>query len=181
MIIGLKQWWRWAGMAVVMTGCATEPVPISDSPLSNSPLAQVHANPSDHRGYTVRWGGTALEVENRGKETVLLILGRPLDDEGKPLVEGASPGRFIANVKGFLDPGVYSSGRLVTVVGTIAGSESKKIDSHSYRYPVVAVDDHYLWPRQTAQGNDCNPRFWYGSRFYPWYRFGDAGPVRHCS
>ncbi|MDN5849978.1 MAG: Slp family lipoprotein [Nitrococcus sp.] len=166
-----------ASIIVALSGCATAPVPIPAPPVSNPPLAQVHANPSDYRGLTARWGGTIIEVENREQETVLLIMGRPLDDEGMPQVEAASPGRFMAKIKGFLDPVIYSPGRLVTVAGTIVGSESRKIGSYSYRYPVLAGKDYYLWPKlpQAVRYNTCYTGFCYGSPFYPWYGVGYAG------
>ncbi|MDN5869238.1 MAG: Slp family lipoprotein [Nitrococcus sp.] len=173
--------WFLAGM-VVLSGCATAPVPIPAPPVTNPPLARVHANPSDYRGLTVRWGGTIIKVENQEQETVLLIMGRPLDDEGRPLVDAASPGRFMAKINGFLDPVLYSPGRLMTVAGTIVGSESRKIGSYSYRYPVVAAEDYYLWPKlpQSVRYNPCYNPFWYGAPFYPWYGFRCAWPIGYC-
>lgn len=176
----LQRWWLIAGVIAVLSGCTTtqEPVPIPAAPPNNPSLAQVHAQPGEYRGLGVRWGGTIIEVENREQETVLLIMGRPLDDEGEPQIEGTSQGRFMAKINGFLDPVVYSPGRLVTVAGTVTGAESRKIGSYSYRYPVVAVEDYYLWPqpRQMVRYSTCYNRFWYGSPFYPWYRFGYGWP-----
>ncbi|MDN5869237.1 MAG: Slp family lipoprotein [Nitrococcus sp.] len=163
----------------VLSGCATAPVPIPAPPVGNPPLAQVHANPSDYRGLTVRWGGTIIKVENQEQETVLLIMGRPLDDEGRPLVDAASPGRFMAKINGFLDPVLYSPGRLMTVAGTVVGSESRKIGSYSYRYPAIAAKDYYLWPksRQSVRHNSCDNDSCYGSPYYPWYGVGFAGRI----
>lgn len=176
-----QNWWFLAGVVLALSGCATVPVPIPASSVSNPSLAEVRESPSDYRGLTVRWGGTIIKVENREQETVLLIMGRPLDDEGKPQIEGASPGRFMAKIDGFLDPVIYSPGRLVTVAGTIVGSESRKIGRYSYRYPVVAVEDYHLWPSQpTDRPEACYNRIWYGAPFYPWYGFGYVWPVGYC-
>lgn len=169
---------------VVLSGCSTVPVPIPAPSVGNPSLEQVRASPSDYRGPTVRWGGSIIKVENGEKDTVLLVMGRPLDDEGKPLVEAASPGRFMAKIIDFLDPVLYAPGRLVTVAGRVAGSESRKIGGYSYRYPVVAVEDYYLWPRpqplQITRYNPCYNSFWYGSSFYPWYQLRYAWPIAYC-
>lgn len=171
----LQRWWLFASIMALLSGCATQaPAPIAAAPPNNPPLAQVRANLSDYQGISIRWGGTIAKVENREQETVLLIVSQPLDDEGKPQVGAASQGRFMAKVNGFLDPVIYATGRLVTVVGTVAGSESRKIGSYPYLYPVVAVKDYHLWPlpRRMARYHTCYDPFWYGSPFYPFSRFG---------
>ncbi|MCO6441082.1 MAG: Slp family lipoprotein [Nitrococcus mobilis] len=178
----LQRWWLFAGMLVVLSGCGTQPV-IPEAPANNPRLAQVHTRPNDYRGLAVRWGGTLVEVENRAQETVLLIMGQPLDDDGRPRPDGASQGRFMAKINGFLDPVIYSAGRSVTVVGMLVGAEPRKIGGYTYHYPVVAVEAYHLWPqsRQMARYSPCFNRFWYGSPFYyPWYRFGYLGPAGYC-
>lgn len=179
----LQKWWLFAGMMAVLSGCATQaPAPIAEAPPHNPSISQVRAQPNDYQGIQARWGGTIAAVENREQETRLLIVGWPLDDKGEPQVSTTSQGRFMAKINGFLDPAVYSTGRLVTVVGTIVGSESRKIGSYSYLYPVIAAEHYYLWPRQAARYRgyySCyDPFWWYGppfSRFgygYFGYRYG---------
>lgn len=170
----LQSWWLFAGMMAVLSGCATQiPAPIATAPPNNPRLAQVRAQPSDYQGLEVRWGGTIAAVENREQETVLLIVARPLDDEGRPQVDdAASQGRFMAKINGFLDPAIYTIGRSVTVSGTVAGSESRKIGSYSYLYPVIAAEHYYLWPRpQQMARYSCYDPFWYGPPYYPMSRF----------
>lgn len=177
-----KRWWvLWGGVLAVLSGCGTQPV-IPDAPANNPRLAQVHTRPNDYRGLAVRWGGTIVEVENRERETVLLIMGQPLDDDGEPRPDGASQGRFMAKINGFLDPVVYSAGRSVTVAGTLVGAEPRKIGSYTYRYPVVAAEAYHLWPKQRpmARYNTCFNRFRFGSPFYPWYRLGYGWPRGYC-
>lgn len=176
-----RWWWLLTGVLVVLSGCSTQTV-IPDAPANNPRLAQVHTRPNDYRGLAVRWGGTIVEVENRARETVLLIMGQPLDDDGEPRPNGASQGRFMAKVNGFLDPVVYSVGRSVTVVGTLVGAEARKIGSYTYRYPVVAAEAYHLWPQQRPMPrySSCYNRFWFGSPFYPWYRLGYGMPSGYC-
>lgn len=171
----VQKWWLFAGMMVVLSGCATQvPAPIAAPPSNNPSIAQVRAQPSDYQGIKARWGGTIAEVENREQETVLLIVGLPLDDDGRPQVDAASQGRFMAKINGFLDPVVYATGRMVTVAGTITGSESRQIGSYPYLYPIVAVEHYYLWPRRQRTSADCYPCydsfFWHGPMIFPGYR-----------
>lgn len=173
-----QKWWLVAGLMALLSGCATQaPAPIATAPPNNPSLAQVRAQPNDYKGIKARWGGTIAAVENQEQETVLLIVSRPLNDEGKPQVDATSPGRFMAKINGFLDPAIYTAGRLVTVVGTITGSESRKIGSYSYLYPVVAVEHYYLWPQPAARYRGrypCYDPFWYGPPFSR-FRYGYFG------
>lgn len=171
----LQGWsWFFSGLAVLLGGCATQvPAPIATAPVHNPQLSQVRTHPGDYQGVTVRWGGTIAEVENQEHDTLLVIVDRPLESDGQPQVNDTSQGRFLAQVNGFLDPVVYARGRLLTVVGTVAGSRSRKIGSYPYQYPVVAVESYYLWPRPVETVRyyyPCYDRFWYGPSLYPWYR-----------
>lgn len=175
-----QRWSRlFSGMVLLLSGCATQvPAPIATAPVHNPQLEQVRAHPGNYQGVTVRWGGTIAEVENQEHDTVLVIVDRPLESDGQPQVNDMSQGRFLAQAKGFLDPVVYAPGRLLTVVGTVAGARTRKIGSYSYQYPVVAVESYYLWPRaqQTVRYYPCYDRFWYSSPLYPWYQVPYSWP-----
>src|SRR3569623_722142 len=108
-------------------------------------LEMVRGHVQQYIGTDVRWGGSIVKVENRPAETVLEIVARPLQDYGRPAEVGESSGRFLARYSGFLDPMIYTKGRSVTVVGKIAGEEQRPIDKYTYGFPVVAIENYYLW------------------------------------
>lgn len=138
--------------AGVLAGCASTDVPqaIREAPAEAPTLAQVRAEPPAHQGEAVRWGGEVAEVRNEAEATWLEIVQRPLRGSGAPEAADRSEGRFLARVEGFLEPASYAPGRRVTVVGRLDGTVEGAIDAYDYRYPVVAVDAHHLWPREPA-------------------------------
>ncbi|MEF8792689.1 Slp family lipoprotein [Thiohalorhabdus sp.] len=155
--------------ALLVAGCASrvpeairEPVPRSPEP------AEVRKEPGAHVGAQIRWGGTVAAVHNRQAHTRLEVVARPLASQGRPRPEAASAGRFLAEVEGFLDPAVYSQGRRVTVTGRLAEPETHPIGDYPYRFPVVQVREHYLWPQDKPERSP-KPRYWYRDHWYPYY------------
>jgi outer membrane lipoprotein len=157
---------------VVLGGCASVvPEAIRAAAPGNVQIAQVRAQPQQYRDAVVRWGGDIVSTRNERDHTVLEIVGRELDDEGRPRKEDRSFGRFLARVNGFLDPAIYKADREVTVRGRVEGVTEQSIGEFRYTYPLVRVDEIYLWkPLPPAQ-----PRYpYYHDPFFydPWYPWG---------
>jgi len=162
----------------LLAACATTVPPAIDKAPPDSPeIGTVLADQAAHRNAPVRWGGTILELENRSESTRVTILALPLETHGEPQTGGTSPGRFLADVQGFLDPMVYAKGRQMTVAGTLAGSEAREVGKYSYDYPVVEVTDYYLWPEAPKYQDNDYPYWWYDPWYYPWYPY--YYPRRH--
>jgi outer membrane lipoprotein len=156
----------WLLPALLLAGCAS-PIPkaIREAPPDNPELEAVRSNAAGYASRQVRWGGDILETDNRENDTRLTVLARPLVRNGKPDEDtDQSPGRFIAIVPGFLDPKVYGDKRKITVTGTLQGSESGKVGEFAYTYPVVQVQEYYLWPKEVMV-----PAGWYPWYYDPWY------------
>lgn len=152
----------------LMTGCAsTVPKPIRDAPVGAPSPGVVRADPDAYHDAAVRWGGTIVSVTNKAEFTELELVARPLDDSGRPRPVDRSLGRFLARVPGFLDPAVYERGRLLTVVGVVSGVQERSVGEYPYRFPVVAVDGHHLWPKRTPVSERPYPYDPYG--YDPWY------------
>ncbi len=163
---------RWLPVLLLLAACATTVPPAIDKAPPGSPdIGTVLPDQSVHVGQPVRWGGTILELENRAESTWVTVLALPLESHGEPQAGGASPGRFLANVRGFLDPMVYTKGRQLTVAGTLSGAETRQVGSYSYDYPVVQVSEYYLWPETTDYRDDEYPYWWYDPWYYPWYPY----------
>lgn len=158
--------------AIVLFGCAaTVPEAIRETPPGNPSPVEVRATPERFVGERVRWGGTITNVENRQKETWIEVVARQLGDSGRPEEGDVSYGRFLARLNGFVDPAIYSEGREITVVGTLAEPVRRTIGQYPYLYPVVEVSSHYLWriePRVPAYYYDP---YWYDPWYDPWYPF----------
>ena len=158
----------WLGTALLLAACAS-PVPkaIKEAPPDNPALGAVRADDSAYKARRVRWGGIILKTENLASTTRLTILERPLGRDGRPEDDtDESAGRFFAIVPGFLDPQVYGDKRKITVTGTLAPNEAGKVGEFAYTYPVVQVQEYYLWPREVV---GPPPPLWYPWYYDPWY------------
>ncbi|MEJ2509705.1 MAG: Slp family lipoprotein [Gammaproteobacteria bacterium] len=166
---------------LMLSACAsTIPKPIRQPVAGDPGVAAVRSEPETaYRGQAVRWGGSIIETENHAQQTRITVLAQTLDSDGRPDGD-QSGGRFIALVNGFLDPAVYQAGRLITVAGHIAGTETHLIGKYPYRYPVVQVDTYYLWPPLRHYDWRDAPPYWYdpywGPYGYdPWYPYHGPG------
>ena len=138
--------WVLATLLALLAGCAGSiPAIIRQAPPGNPPENVVGADVHHYIGAHVRWGGTIVKTENRPGETELEIVSRELQTNGRPVDEEESGGRFLARYAGFLDPTIFMQGRLVTVVGTVAGDEQRLIGQYSYDFPVLHVEAYFLW------------------------------------
>ncbi len=160
-------------MLLLLSGCASNiPQPIRTAAPGNIAIDEARAESERFVGQQVRWGGTIIETRNHQDATWVMMLGRPLDEQGRPKPESEPTGRFIAAFKGFLDPAVYEAGRELTVRGTLGKPVTLKVGEYPYRYPVVQVEHRYLWaPRREIRepyGND----YWPSPFWDPWYPYG---------
>lgn len=162
---------RIAALALVLafTGCATVPAPLQGN---FSALAPGAAAQRDATGTTVRWGGTIAEVETLPGETCFQLVGRPLDEETRPIMSDRPEARFLACRQGFYEPQVFAKGRSLTITGRIVGYETRKVGAYDYRQPKVAADVVYLWPKrqQVYVVNDVYPFYPYDPWPPMWWR-----------
>ena len=144
-----KQWCASAGLLLVflLAGCSSNiPDRIRLSPAYDLKVKQVQASPKRYLDERIRWGGEIISVENKKSDTWFEVLSRPLDSEGQPRWRAESEGRFLARMSGFLDPAVYAPGRELTVSGWLGSTTIRNVGEYPYRFPLVNVEEHYLWP-----------------------------------
>lgn len=135
--------------ALLLVGCAGDiPRAIREAPAEAVLPTEVLEAPEAWRGRGVRWGGEIVAIENRKDETWVEIVEKPLYGNGQPRRTDTSRGRILAVIPGFLDPAVYAQKRSITVVGTLEMPVTRTIGEYSYRYPVVRVASHHLWPTE---------------------------------
>jgi len=103
-------------------------------------------------------GGIA-EVRNTNEGGELELVQFAADENGKITDTASSGGRFIARSSGFLDPAVYRSGLLVTLVGEVQGKKTMLLGDVVYTYPVLAIREIHLWQPEELPGP---PKFHFG-------------------
>lgn len=160
----------WFIAVLLVAGCSSNIPPEIKQPLEGSPgIAEVREKTDAYVNQKVRWGGVILQIENKENTSKLTIVALPLDDNGEPLESDKSPGRFIATIDAFLEPQVYSPNREITVTGHLRNTEILKVGEFDYEYPVVAVENYYLWPVKPERGYVDYPPYWlYDPYYYPW-------------
>ena len=155
-------------LLTLLTACASQvPVAIRE-PIAGGPdVSSARAAKAELIGRHVRWGGVIASVENHKQDTWIELVDRPIESGGRPSDTDTSGGRFIARIPGFLDPVIYAKHREMTVTGVLAESITRPVGDYPYRYPVVDVDNYYLWAKPLPPPSPYyyDP-FWYD----PWYR-----------
>ncbi|MEN6620416.1 MAG: Slp family lipoprotein [Smithella sp.] len=147
-------------LAGIISACAPvisqKTMDIADKSISFSALQE---NPDNFKGKTVILGGQIITTTVKENETWIEVLQKPLDSRQKPLNTDKSLGRFLARFRGFLDPSIYASGRKLTVAGIVEGKIIKPLKELNYTYPVLFVQEYYLWKPDDAY---IAPRFGVG-------------------
>ena len=141
-----------AGAALVLLciciGCAYPPAVLDTGPYALvDPAQAARIEPAHER---VRWGGAIAETHPGDGETCVDVIALPLDSRARPRPTDASLGRFRACAPGFYDPGIYASGRRVTVVGAVVDRMRTNVGEYALDVPIVAAEVLYLWPEAPA-------------------------------
>lgn len=130
---------------VLLSACAALP-----------PSLQTNADPvvtdysawqasDDQGGRTVRLGGVVASVRNMATKTRIEVVNLPINSSGQPDLYAEPSGRFIAYVRGFVDPVTMAKGRLVTFLGTSEKPEVGKVGYYTYHFPVMEASGYHLW------------------------------------
>ncbi|MCW8855423.1 MAG: Slp family lipoprotein [Gammaproteobacteria bacterium] len=166
---------------LLLSACSSHvPETIKTSPDNNPDFQQVQTNIEKHLSQKVRWGGNIVDIKNRKNESQLSIVAFPLSDNGKPILDKNSHGRFIAVSEKFLEPTVYTKDRQITVVGSVLGLETRNIGEFPYKHILIKMDHHYLWPVENINNyQDYPPDFWWYDPWYPWYPYHPYYPHRY--
>lgn len=129
---------------------------------------EVLQNPEAYKGKLILWAGLVIRAENRKEGTLIEVLQKPTDKEGRPRDVDRSDGRFLALYDGFLDAAIYSHGREVTIAGEIEGKRVLPLGQIDYSYPFISVREIHLWPADRKERIYPYPypyRYWP----YPWW------------
>ncbi|WP_275554958.1 Slp family lipoprotein [Mixta sp. Marseille-Q2659] len=175
--------------ALLLAGCVSVPDSVKGrSPMPQQDLLRVMNAPQLYVGQEARFGGKVVKVTNLDGRTRLEIATQLLDESARPRLGAASVGRIWADVNGFIDP-VDVTNQMVTVVGTIKGSEKGEIGKASYNFVVVSVTGYQRWRVQqqvVMPMQPIDPWIWYGPTRHhpgywgpnPWMGYYNTGPVQ---
>lgn len=111
-------------------------------------------DPGRYSGRYLLVGGAVAAVrvsESGGSE--LEVVQLPTDKSGRITSTDRSVGRFIVLDQTFRDPAIYSSGRLVTLVGKVVGSRAGELAGQEYLYPVLNLHELRLWAPEEYPGS----------------------------
>jgi len=166
--------------ALLLTGCASN-LPPSIRVDVGEPLTvdQVQKDPDGTLDKVVRWGGEILSVVNRPNYSDVVVLRRPLFDNGEPKPRGGEARRFVARLPGFVDPAEFKAGQRLTVSGRLDGLVTLRVGEYPYAHPVVRVAEHYRWGKYVEPPEPP----WYRDPFYcdPFWPWGYPRPwPHHC-
>ena len=145
----------------VLSACATSPgfrLAQIDYSLTAKNALQLD---NQVRGHQVLWGGTILSSKNYSDHTRLEVLAYPVDKEGRISTNAEPLGRFYALHNGYLETAEYNKGRWVSLTGTYIGLEGGKVGDAAYTFPVLEVDQSYLWTEDSLN-NNSSPRVHFG-------------------
>ncbi len=147
-------------MIPCMAGCTTiishQSLSLVDRRISFKELRQ---DPDRYVGKHLLLGGGIAAVRNTRQGGELEVVQFKTDESGEITDTAASEGRFIASSTDFLDPALYRTGLLVTLVGTVQGKKTMWLEEVDYTYPVLAIRELHLWkPEEMA----APPSFHFG-------------------
>jgi len=156
-----------------LTGCA--PViskQLREQAAKELTLSVVLKNPDAYKGKTVLWSGVIISSVNLKEGTMIEVLQKPADMEGRPKDVDESEGRFLALKPGYLDVAIYSQGRNVTVAGEVQGKRIQRLCEIEYSYPLIRVKEIHLWAVEKKDIYYPCPYWHYPWSHYPyWYPY----------
>jgi outer membrane lipoprotein len=126
-------------------------------------------SPEAYQGKVVLWGGEIIGAKNTKEGTLIEVLQKPTDSQGKPKKVDRSDGRFLALYDGYLDVAIYAKGRDVTVAGEVKGKRVLPLGEIEYTYPIISAKEIHLWPKKIKERHYYHYPVPY--RYYPWWYY----------
>ena len=161
-------------LLLIATGCA----PIISKELRKNvsvelTFKEIIKDPDAYKGKIILLSGVILGSKNTKEGTLIEVLQKPGDREGRLKDVDESYGRFLALYNGYLDVVIYSRGREVVVAGAIKGKRVLPLGEIEYTYPLILVKEIHLFKVRKDESFYpypywWYPPWWYHPYWYPW-------------
>jgi outer membrane lipoprotein len=155
---------RLAVPAAVLMLAACAPAPIykaSTATVTAAPF-QVAQSPEKFSNSEVIWGGRIVQVKVFAAHSEIELLAYPLDASQRPKANDSGNGRFIAVLRGYVEPLDYPAGALMTVDGKLNGTRGGQVGQADYLFPLVDVAQSHVWTAEEMQKGRSNVHFGLG-------------------
>jgi outer membrane lipoprotein len=147
---------------LVLAACAPAPIYKTTGNAVLATPAQVAQTPEHYSGNEVIWGGRIVHVSNFQDHSEIELLAYPLDSSQRPRANDSGNGRFIAVLRGYVEPLDYPAGALMTVDGKLNGTRAGQVGQADYLFPLVDVVQSHVWTAEEMQKGRSNVHFGLG-------------------
>ena len=157
-------------LLLIATGCA----PIISKELRKNvsvelTFKEIIKDPDAYKGKIVLLSGVILGSKNTKEGTLIEVLQKPADMEGRPKDVDESDGRFLAIYDGYLDTAIYNRGREAVVAGKIKEKRTLPLGEIEYGYPLILIKEIHLFKAKKEERVYPYPYpFWC---YRPWYYY----------
>jgi outer membrane lipoprotein len=142
-----------AALALLLSACSgTKVIPpeLEEQIDTSVSYRDIQASPQVVQGRTVLLGGEVLGAKRVQNGLELEILQLPVKGDDPPVERRTeSQGRFLALDHAAGDPASLPPGTKVTIVGSVTGEDTRRLDESMYRYPMVDVKHLHVWSEET--------------------------------
>ncbi len=145
-----------------LAACAPAPIYKTTGNAVLATPAQVAQTPEHYSGNEVIWGGRIVHVTNFQDHSEIELLAYPLDKSQRPRANDSGNGRFIAVLRGYVEPLDYPAGALMTVDGKLNGTRAGQVGQADYLFPLVDVAQSHVWTAEEMQKGRSNVHFGLG-------------------
>ena len=131
---------------------------------------EIIKDPDAYKGKIVLFSGIILGSRNTKEGTLIEVLQKPADREGRPKDVDESDGRFLALYNGYLDIAIYNRGRKAVIAGEIKGKRVLPLGEIEYIYPLISIKEVHLFKPEKEQRiyTYPYPAWWYPQ---PWWHY----------
>lgn len=147
---------------LMLAACAPAPIYKTTGNAVLATPAQVAQTPERYSGNEVIWGGRIVHVSNFQDHSEIELLAYPLDSSQRPRGNDSGNGRFIAVLRGYVEPLDYPAGALMTVNGKLNGTRAGQVGQADYLFPLVDVAQSHVWTAEEMQKGRSNVHFGLG-------------------
>ena len=145
-----------------LAACAPAPIYKATPATLVATPAQVAQTPERYAHAPVIWGGRIVGVKNFPDHSEIEVLAYPLDGSQRPKFSAPGNGRFIATVRGYIEPMNYPAGAPITIDGQLAGTRGGKVGDADYLFPLVELAQSHVWSAEEMRGGHPNVHFGVG-------------------